>query len=273
MKNIFLLISFFLSTYLCSTHEDSDGIKQPPLIDLKSHCRYSENLTLHNLFKLIKEPNKEKLQAFLQKLDTYHLKNRILMAVDHETHLTPLYYALAQDFNNYFTIELLLSHGSDPNKQTNHKAQSCHKEPLVLPKGSTVAHIAIITKKPVEILQLLKQHGCDFGDHVKDAHGHTPLGVAEKHENQVAKDFINATKRIRRVSSSSNLHQLQTGENGPQFIEFQIYDGLLMRVQPQPPSLPMAKDDDDTKVDCCCYRVRWLLNKALQCSHCCDHDD
>lgn len=279
MKNIIALIVLFAATSLLSTNTDQKDKKNLPLLNLKSNSRASEKLLLHDLFKLIQNPNKEKLQEYLQRLDTLHLKGRVLTAIDHDTKLMPLYYALVQDFSNYSTVELLLSHGSDPNKQTNDEAYSCHAEPLVLPKGSTAAHIAIITKKPTEILLLLQQHGCNFSDTFKDAHGSTPLSMAQKHKNQMGIDFINAIKKVRRISSSSNVHQRRTGENSPRLGELHHFDVHFVEFpssiegQSKTPPPPMTKDADEDVPNCCCTYIGWLCNKVLCCFHCCDPDD
>lgn len=132
----------------------------------------------------------EKLEAYFRELKTdVDLKQSLNQFYENELPL--LHDALHVAYVSYDVIEVLLMHGADPNVAIARNFKLGRRNGYLLYKGYNAAHVAVRMRKPMPILELLKEYEADFlqpDDGGDD--GWTPVQLAYKTKNLAAIEFI-----------------------------------------------------------------------------------
>jgi hypothetical protein len=142
---------------------------------------------LQQVHILIEEGNPKYLDEFLQKLWDYKISMYIINYSYANMGLGWLHYGLIHH-SSMETLEVLLKHDTNPDHPINRDLVGLRNK--VIRKGSAMAHVAIMTRQPRKVLELLAQNGIDFGGKYKNDDNQIPLDIAIKILNQEAVVFI-----------------------------------------------------------------------------------
>jgi ankyrin repeat protein len=206
MKKLIFISVIFFSIQTISAH-----------VDLKGNNRAQANGRFLKAFSLISAHNIDALKNLIQRLAQKKIKLTTLNAYHEKLGIALIHKALIDTENNYNIIELLLQQGAEPNKVINKDLSYADFEHTTFIQGSTEAHVAILTHKPRELLQLLYRYGCDFSNERRDIDGNSPFDLAEKNKNFVAIEFLKDMKELdakqkqRRPESSVSIMEEQRG--------------------------------------------------------------